>query len=93
MRFYQGDMFPEEYRGGIFFAEHGSWNRSSKIGYRIMFVPVESNIAQDKQVFASGWLEGETTLGRPVDVEVMPDGSLLVSDDFRGCIYRIYYEK
>ncbi|MCF8234253.1 MAG: PQQ-dependent sugar dehydrogenase [Bacteroidales bacterium] len=90
MRFYTATLFPEKYRGGIFFAEHGSWNRSSKIGYRVMFVPVENNQAQGLEVFASGWLQGEEAWGRPVDVVVMPDGSLLVSDDMDGTIYRIY---
>ncbi|MCF8228102.1 MAG: PQQ-dependent sugar dehydrogenase [Bacteroidales bacterium] len=93
MRFYTADMFPEKYRGGIFLAEHGSWNRSSKIGYRVMFVPVENNQAGNKEVFASGWLDGEKTLGRPVDVEIMSDGSMLVSDDYNGTIYRIFYNK
>ncbi len=92
MRFYTGKMFPEKFWGGIFFAEHGSWNRSSKIGYRVMFVPVDNDEAGDKEIFATGWLEGEEPWGRPVDVEVMPDGSLLVSDDFAGNIYRIYYQ-
>jgi len=93
MRFYTGEMFPEKYHGGIFFAEHGSWNRSSKIGYRVMFVPVKDGQAGKKEVFADGWLQGEDAWGRPVDVEVMPDGSLLVSDDLRGSIYRIYFQK
>ena len=90
MRFYTGKMFPEKYQGGIFFAEHGSWNRSSKIGYRVMFVPVVNDVAGEKEIFADGWLQGEEAWGRPVDVEVMPDGSLLVSDDAGGRIFRIY---
>ena len=92
MRFYTADMFPEKYRGGIFFAEHGSWNRSSKIGYRVMFTPVVNGEARGKEVFAAGWLQGEEVWGRPVDVEIMPDGSMLVSDDMAGSIYRIYYK-
>ena len=91
MRFYTGDMFPEEYRNGIFIAEHGSWNRSSKIGYRVMFVKIEDGRAVDYRAFAEGWLQGQNNWGRPVDVLVMPDGSLLVSDDFAGVVYRITY--
>ncbi len=92
MRFYTGDMFPQKYHNGIFFAEHGSWNRSSKIGYRVMFVPVHNGIAGKKEIFASGWLQGEEYWGRPVDVEIMSDGSVLVSDDYAGKVYRVYYE-
>jgi glucose/arabinose dehydrogenase len=92
MRFYTGKMFPDKYKGGIFIAEHGSWNRSGKVGYRVVFVPVKNGTAQGQEVFASGWLQGDKVRGRPVDVEVMPDGSLLVSDDLAGKIYRIYYK-
>lgn len=99
MRFYTGSMFPAEYRNNIFIAEHGSWNRSKKIGYRVArvsFNPDGSVAGQD--VFASGWLqvdlEGrETVSGRPTDVLVMPDGALLVSDDTGNAIYRISYQK
>jgi glucose/arabinose dehydrogenase len=91
MRFYTGTMFPEKYRGGIFIAEHGSWNRSTPIGYRVTFVPVEGSKAAGYTVFAQGWLKGFAAWGRPVDVEVMRDGSLLVSDDKKGAIYRITY--
>lgn len=91
MRFYDAAMFPDKYHGGIFIAEHGSWNRSEKIGYRVMYVPVENRQPQGLEVFAEGWLQGENAWGRPVDVLVMPDGSLLVSDDKAGAIYRIHY--
>ena len=91
MRFYTGDMFPEEYRNQIFIAEHGSWNRSSKIGYRVTLVRLDGNRAISYEPFAKGWLQGESNWGRPVDVLVMPDGSLLVSDDQAGLIYRISY--
>ena len=91
MRFYTGKMFPEEYRHQIFIAEHGSWNRSEKIGYRISLVRLEGNEAVSYEVFARGWLEGQSAWGRPVDVLVMPDGALLVSDDQAGMIYRIVY--
>ncbi len=93
MRFYTGQMFPSEYRNQIFIAEHGSWNRSQKIGYRVMLVRLEGNRAVSYEVFAEGWLEGESVWGRPVDVEVLPDGSLLVSDDHAGAIYRITYRR
>jgi glucose/arabinose dehydrogenase len=92
MRFYTGSMFPRTYRGQIFFAEHGSWNRSSKIGYRVMRVELEGDRAVSYEPFAEGWLQGEEEWGRPVDVLVMPDGALLVSDDEAGVIYRISYQ-
>jgi glucose/arabinose dehydrogenase len=93
MRFYTGDMFPERYRGGIFIAEHGSWNRSVPIGYRIMFVKLRHNTPVIHEVFAEGWLQGNTAWGRPVDIQVMPDGAILVSDDKAGIIYRIRYDR
>ncbi len=92
MRFYTGRMFPEPYRGGIFIAEHGSWNRSTPIGYRVTFVKVEGGRATSYEPFASGWLRGSVASGRPADVLVMPDGALLVSDDKAGRIYRISYQ-
>src|SRR5438477_2493562 len=91
MRFYTGASFPAEYRNNIFMAEHGSWNRSKKIGYRVARVVVEASRVLKHEVFADGWLQGESVWGRPVDIEVMPDGSLLVSDDHAGAIYRIAY--
>ena len=91
MRFYAGTSFPAEYRNNIFVAEHGSWNRSNKIGYRVARVVVEGGRVLKHEVFAEGWLQGESVWGRPVDIEVMPDGSLLVSDDHAGAIYRIAY--
>ncbi|MFQ5683950.1 MAG: PQQ-dependent sugar dehydrogenase [Candidatus Binatia bacterium] len=92
MRFYMGKMFPKEYTGGIFIAEHGSWNRSIPIGYRIMHVRLAGGRAVSYQPFAEGWLQGRQAWGRPVDVLVMPDGALLVSDDRGGVIYRISYQ-
>lgn len=89
MRFYTGTMFPKEYRNQIFIAEHGSWNRSEKIGYRITFVSRDEQGRTRYSVFAEGWLQGQRAWGRPVDVLVMPDGALLVSDDSAGVIYRI----
>jgi glucose/arabinose dehydrogenase len=93
MRFYTGKMFPPGYRGRIFIAEHGSWNRSRPIGYRVTLVRVEANRAAEYKVFADGWLQGTDAWGRPVDVQELPDGSLLVSDDKAGKIYRISYEE
>jgi glucose/arabinose dehydrogenase len=92
MRFYSGSQFPQQYRNQIFIAEHGSWNRSKKIGYRVTLVRIENNRARSYEPFATGWLQGETAWGRPADVLVMPDGSLLVSDDYAGAIYRISYK-
>ena len=91
MKFYTGTMFPSRYRNDIFIAEHGSWNRTVPIGYRITRVTLEGSRAVSYNVFADGWLQGETAWGRPVDVLVMPDGSLLVSDDRAGAVYRIRY--
>lgn len=93
MRFYTGTMFPKEYRNQIFIAEHGSWNRSVPIGYRVMLVRLENNKAVKYEVLAEGWLQGGRAWGRPVDVLVMPDGALLVSDDHAGAIYRISYRE
>jgi glucose/arabinose dehydrogenase len=92
MRFYTGTLFPPEYRNTIFIAEHGSWNRSTPIGYRLTHVRVENNKAVSYEVFAEGWLQGNRAWGRPVDVLVMPDGSLLISDDHANAIYRISYK-
>lgn len=93
MRFYTGAMFPETYRNAVFIAEHGSWNRSKPIGYRIMLVRLEGGRVARYEVFAEGWLQDGLVFGRPVDILVMPDGALLVSDDKEGVIYRISYEK
>ena len=91
MRFYRGTMFPPEYRGQVFIAEHGSWNRSEKIGYRVTLVKVKDGQAVSYQPFAQGWLQDGVAWGRPVDVQEMADGSLLVSDDTSGAIYRVTY--
>jgi glucose/arabinose dehydrogenase len=92
MRFYSGAMFPPAYRNQVFIAEHGSWNRSSKIGYRVALVRLQGGKAVSYETFAEGWLQGESAWGRPADVLVLPDGSLLVSDDHAGAIYRITYK-
>lgn len=93
MRFYTGRMFPPAYRGAVFIAEHGSWNRSRKVGYRV----VVAQRSQDgklgaAQPFLTGFLDGQKTLGRPADVQPLPDGSLLVSDQSNGVIYRVIYD-
>jgi glucose/arabinose dehydrogenase len=95
LTFYTGNRFPQKYRGGIFSAQHGSWNRTTPIGARVMFTSLKADGSADKtEVFAEGWLDPQTRQyrGRPVDVAMMPDGSLLVSDDFAGAIYRITYQ-
>lgn len=88
-------MFPPEYRNRLFIAEHGSWNRSKKSGYRVMQAKIENGKVVEYCVFMEGFLDPatDTNWGRPVDVQVMPDGSLLVSDDFANAIYRITYNK
>ena len=92
VKFYTGDMFPAEYRGQVFIAEHGSWNRSKKIGYRVSLVRLDGDTAISYEPFAFGWLQGQQASGRPVDLIVKQDGSLLVSDDQAGKIYRISYK-
>jgi glucose/arabinose dehydrogenase len=93
MTFYSGNMFPAKYRGGIFVAAHGSWNRTKPSGALINFVPLKADgTAAGNEVFAEGWLDANGVYrGRPVDVAVMKDGSLLISDDFAGAIYRVTY--
>lgn len=91
VKFYTGRMFPERYRGRVFIAEHGSWNRTVPDGYRVTTALIQGNSASDYEVFAEGWLSGMSAWGRPVDVLVMPDGAVLVSDDKAGAVYRITY--
>jgi glucose/arabinose dehydrogenase len=91
IRFYTGSMFPARYRNQIFIAEHGSWNRSKKAGYRVSMVRLENGVPVSYEPFATGWLQNEAVSGRPVDLLVLADGSMLVSDDHADKIYRIYY--
>lgn len=99
--FYAGEQFPGHYRNALFIAEHGSWNRSKKVGYRVSLLRTDNNTdnnsatsAQTATVepFISGWLQGEESWGRPNDVLLAPDGSLLISDDQAGAIYRVRYQ-
>nr|WP_240162546.1 PQQ-dependent sugar dehydrogenase [Glaciimonas sp. PAMC28666] len=98
MRFYTGKQFPADYRNNAFIAEHGSWNRGKKIGYRVMRVVFDSQgHAVKQEPFVEGWLQTdnsgkEVVWGRPVDVLGLPDGSLLISDDLAGAIYRVTYD-
>ncbi len=91
MRFYTGDQFPQRYHNAIFIAQHGSWNRSSPVGYQVVVAFPQADGSVTSEVFAKGWLKGARATGRPVDVLVAPDGSLLVSDDAANMIYRISY--
>lgn len=94
LKFYSGNMFPDAYRNRLFVAEHGSWDRSKKSGYNVSLVKVSNSIVSGHEVFASGWLDvaKQKVWGRPVDVLVLQDGSLLVSDDMANVIYRISYK-
>lgn len=92
MRFYTGSMFPAEYRNSVILAEHGSWNRSKPQGYRLTFVQLKNGQPVKTEGFIEGWLQNDKAWGRPVDVEVMKDGSLLVSDDEAGVVYRVTYK-
>ncbi len=92
VKFYTGENFPAEYQGKLFIAEHGSWNRREKSGYRIMTVDIAADgTASNYAVFAEGWLQGKKSWGRPVDLLQLADGSFLLSDDGAGVIYRIHY--
>jgi glucose/arabinose dehydrogenase len=94
LKFYTGKMFPAAYKNQILVAEHGSWNRSKKIGYNVTLVKMVNNKATGHELFASGWLDetAQKAWGRPVDVLLLPDGSVLVSDDQANVIYRISYK-
>ncbi len=95
IEFYEGSMFPSEYKNQAFVALHGSWNREKKCGYEIVRVHFdEDNKAVKTSSFITGWLNHATdsVWGRPVDIEELPDGSILISDDYADVIYRVYYE-
>jgi glucose/arabinose dehydrogenase len=92
MRFYTGQQFPAEFRQQLFVAQHGSWNRTQPQGYRVVVVSFDQGKPVGERVFADGWLRADgSSLGRPVDVLELPDGSLLISDDQRGVLYRVTY--
>jgi len=92
MRFYTGTMFPSEYRGGIFVARHGSWNRTHKFGGDIAFVKLNRDgSVKSVEPFITGFIVNNSYIGRPVDVQPMRDGSLLISDDYSGAVYRVTY--
>lgn len=91
VRFYTGNMFPSEYRNSVFVAEHGSWNRSKKSGYKVVRISTNEKGEKSQQTFIDGFLQGQRSWGRPVDFLVMPDGAMLLSDDQNGVIYRISY--
>jgi glucose/arabinose dehydrogenase len=93
VRFYDGKMFPKEYQQQALICEHGSWNRKVKFGYRVTLVTMKNNKPVDYKIFAEGWLNDDkkSAWGRPVDLCLMPDGAILVSDDAGGRIYRITY--
>ncbi len=93
MIFYTGDMFPTDYKNQILIAEHGSWNRSTKVGYQVSLVKIKENKALSYTPFITGWQKNENYWGRPVELLEMPDGSVLLSDDYAGIIYRITYSK
>lgn len=93
MRFYTGDMFPAEYRNSMFIARHGSWNRTQRVGYDVVRVSLDAQGKPTMHPFLGGLLEGNDFLGRPTDVQQLPDGSLLVSDEQMGAIYRITYAR
>lgn len=94
VKFNTGSMFPTAYKNMAFIAEHGSWNRSKKVGYRIALVTLENDKAVSYETFLDGWLDEETqeAFGRPVDLLFLKDGSLLISDDFGDAIYRVTYD-
>jgi glucose/arabinose dehydrogenase len=92
MRFYTGRMFPAEYRNAIFIARHGSWNKTKKLGGDVVVAKLNTNgSVKSIEPFLTGFLQNNEYIGRPVDVQVMKDGSLLVSDDYAGAVYRVTY--
>jgi glucose/arabinose dehydrogenase len=92
--FYTGDQFPPEYRGDLFVALHGSWNRSAPVGYKVVRISMDgATPSGPEQDFVTGWLAHDAASGRPAGLAQMPDGSLLVSDDQAGLVYRVWYEK
>jgi len=93
LAFYTGTQFPPQYRNAVFIAEHGSWNRTQKIGYKVSLVTLHGNQEVSTTTFIDGFLQGDDVSGRPVDIAVLADGSMLVSDDHAGRIYRVSYNE
>jgi glucose/arabinose dehydrogenase len=94
MRFYTGNMFPKAYKNTIIAARHGSWNRSKKVGGDVVLIKLNKDgTMKSMEPFITGFLENNSYVGRPVDVMQMKDGSLLVSDDWNGAVYRVTYGK
>ncbi len=95
VKFYTGNMFPEKYKQYAFIAEHGSWNRTKKVGYKIALVKIDNGVSKGYETFIDGWLDEESQerFGRPVDLLELADGSMLISDDFGDAIYRVTYNK
>jgi len=96
MRFYEGEMFPSTYKNQAIIAKHGSWNRTKKSGYEVIMAVLDgSGNVTGQEIFATGWLDeaSQEVWGRPVDIQELPDGSLLISDDMVGCIYRVTFTK
>ena len=94
MRFYTGNMFPKTYRNAIFIARHGSWNRTKKVGGDVLIARLNKDgTVKSVEPFLTGFVEDNKYIGRPVDVLQLKDGSLLVSDDYNGAVYRITYGK
>ena len=93
VQFYTGSMFPSEYTNRAFLAQRGSWNRTAKIGFRVMMVTLRAGDVPKYEPFAEGWLQGDQVWGRPVYTQLMKDGSLLIADDYAGAIYRVTYQR
>jgi glucose/arabinose dehydrogenase len=91
LNFYTGKRFPAEYKNNLFIAEHGSWHRSQKIGYRVNLITLDDNKLVSDTPFVDGFLQDDEIIGRPVDIAFLPDGSMLISDDYGGRIYRVNY--
>jgi glucose/arabinose dehydrogenase len=93
IRFYTGSMFPAEYRNSMFIARHGSWNRTERAGYDVINVTLDAQGVPHMRPFMGGWLAGNEFFARPTDVHQLPDGSLLVSDELTGALYRVSYRR
>jgi glucose/arabinose dehydrogenase len=91
VKFYTGTTFPQRYRNQVLIAEHGSWNRKVKNGYRVTMVQLDGNKGTRYELFVTGFNRDDNVYGRPVDLLILDDGSLLISDDYAGAIYRVTY--